>query len=233
MSNRIIGRYKAWKAQWPERFDRPWVRRVAWLEAMFIDHGVLRPFWNNPKAFAPGAFRSHHPNRVQLRRLSQRGLKTVVNLRGLGVSGPTLFEQEACAEAGIDLIGFRMTSRSLPTRARLLEFAQLVKQSQAPILFHCKSGADRAGFAAALYMLLQGCDVSKAQAQLSWRYLHFKGASTGLLDAFLDAYRQAYETSGVGFMAWLETEYDRDEISRGFQTRGVSTWLVDKVLRRE
>lgn len=233
MNSRLVARYKGWKAQWPERFDRPWVRGVAWLEAMVIDHGVLRPLWNNPRAFAAGAFRSHHPNRRQLRRLGRRGLKTVVNLRGLGVNGATLFEREACDEAGIRLVGFRMTSRSLPSRERLLAFAQLVEQAASPILFHCKSGADRAGFAAALYLLLRGDDVSVAKQQLSWRYLHFKGAATGRLDAFVDAYQQAFEATGVGFLTWVQTEYDPDEIQRNFKPRGLSTWLVDKVLMRE
>ena len=69
---------------------------------------------------------------------------------------------------------------------------------------HCKSGADRAGFAAALYLLLQRRrPAEEAQEQLSWRYLHLRAGATGILHFLIDRYAAdaadgADGVSGVG-----------------------------------
>ena len=227
-------RYRRWRQAWPEQFDRRDVRLVAWLEAMFVDHGILRPLWNNPEPFTESAWRGNQPNRLQIRRLARRGIQSIISLRGLNNGGAALFEIEACRKAGITLIPFKMSSRGAPKVETILEFADLLERVDKPVLFHCKSGADRSGFAAALYFLLTGeGTIKQARAQLSWRYLHFKGAKTGRLDAFLEAYQKAHEQSGIEFLDWVQQDYDPETINRTFQPKGWSSWLVDKVLRRE
>lgn len=227
-------RYRQWRQSWPERFNEPSVRLVAWLEAMFADHGILRPLWNNPQPFSESAWRGNQPNRFQIKRLARRGIKTIVSLRGLNNSGSALFEIEACRKAGITLVPFKMSSRGAPKAQTILDFAELLRRVEHPVLFHCKSGADRSGFAAALYFLITGKGtIEQARAQLSWRYLHFKGAKTGRLDAFLEAFQRAHEQSGVEFLDWVQEDYDPEFINRTFQPKGFSSWLVDKVLRRE
>ena len=58
-----------------------------------------------------------------------------------------------------------------------------------PALMHCKSGADRAGLMAALYLLIhRKRPVAEAMQQLSFRYLHVRQAKTGMLDSFFEAY---------------------------------------------
>ncbi|MHA7878154.1 MAG: fused DSP-PTPase phosphatase/NAD kinase-like protein [Saccharospirillum sp.] len=228
-----LARYRQWRKGWSEQFDRPVVRMAAWLEATFIDHGFLRPLWNNPKPITATAWRGNQPNRWQIKRLAARGVRTVVSLRGLN-NAAGLFEIEACRRAGVELIPFKMSSRGTPKAERVLAFSQMVHRVDKPVLFHCKSGADRSGFAMALYLILTGeGTIEQARAQLSWRYLHFKGAKTGRLDAFLAAYQRAYEATGVDLLTWVQTEYDPDEINRNFQPKGFSSWLVDRVLRRE
>ena len=62
----------------------------------------------------------------------------------------------------------------------------LFNSIEKPALMHCKSGADRAGLMAALYVLIH-CKkpVAEAMKQLSLRYLHVRQAKTGMLDSFL------------------------------------------------
>lgn len=227
-------RYRQWRQGWPEKFNQRNVRFAAWMEAMFLDHGILRPLWNTPKPVNELVWRGNQPGGRQIQKLARRGIRTIVSLRGLNRNGAALFEMEACRQAGLTLIPFKMSSRGAPKAQTILDFADLLAEIETPVLFHCKSGADRAGFAAALYLLLTGeGNIDEARAQLSWRYLHFKGAKTGRLDAFLEAYQSAQEHRGIDFLTWVREQYNPDEVNRNFEPKGWSTWLVDKVLRRE
>jgi protein tyrosine/serine phosphatase len=50
----------------------------------------------------------------------------------------------------------------------------LLKEAPKPLLIHCKSGSDRAGLAAALYLYaVRRLDAGQASRQLSVRYGHF------------------------------------------------------------
>ncbi|MEX1057727.1 MAG: tyrosine-protein phosphatase [Natronospirillum sp.] len=166
-------------------------------------------------------------------------MKTIVNLRGESTSGAWLFEVESSAQAGVELIPFRMSSRGAPSAKRVLDLAHLIADVDRPVLFHCKSGADRSGFAAGVYLLVsEAGDVTAAKAQLSWKYLHFKGASTGMLDEFFCEYerylaRESRAHSREIFLSWVRHVYDADALKRQFKPDGLVTWLVDKVLRRE
>ena len=225
-----------WRRQWRARWHQPQVRLAVWLDALVVDHGLLRPLWNRPQRFTADAWRANQPSPLGIRRLARQGVRTVVNLRGEGSGGAILLEERACAQAGLELIHFRMSSRGAPSAKRVLAFARLLENLQRPVLFHCKSGADRSGFAAGLYLLLTGQgSVADAKAQLSWRYLHFKGAKTGLLHEFFCAYERYQNTAEApgSFLHWVAEVYDPLELERSFKPRRLSAWLVDKVLRRE
>jgi protein tyrosine/serine phosphatase len=85
-----------------------------------------------------------------------------------------------------------------------------------PALLHCKSGADRSGFAAALYLMLaEGRPVTQARRQLSLRYGHNRFGRAGLLDAFFDAYARETGKTPMPLMEWVETVYDPDRIAAG------------------
>lgn len=232
--SRIQNRLKQWRRYWEAHFDRPLVRLAAWLDAMVIDHGLLRPLWNRPEPFTADAWRGNQPSAGQVHRLAQRGVRTIVSLRGLGNIGASLFEIEAAEKAGVTLISFRMSSRGAPRPARVNELIELMQGIEKPVLFHCKSGADRSGFAAGVYLLVTGQGtVEDAKAQLSWRYLHFKGAKTGLLYEFFCDYQRYCAQTPMGFQQWVNEVYDPVQLERHFKPAGFTSWLVDKVLRRE
>ena len=89
---------------------------------------------------------------------------------------------------------------------------------------HCKSGADRAGLASALYLMhVENKPVAEAKKQLSLRYLHLKNDSTGILDYMLDQYEQDITETPMPIREWFETRYDPKALTAGFQKlRGIS-----------
>jgi len=103
-----------------------------------------------------------------------------------------------------------------------------------PVMMHCKSGADRAGMASALFLILhEGQPVSTARHQLSIRYGHFRQGKTGILDALFDAYMADNPNDERPFMDWVLSDYDPDAITTAFKTSGVGSFLTERLLRRE
>ncbi len=97
---------------------------------------------------------------------------------------------------------------------------------------HCKSGADRAGLGAGLYLMLNGGTTREALAQLSWRFGHFSRSRTGILDAFFIRY--AMEAEGrKPFLDWVRDDYDEMALRRDFVAGGLSSFINDRVLVRE
>ena len=85
-----------------------------------------------------------------------------------------------------------------------------------------------------LYMIFRQQEpVSVAIRQLSKKYLHMREGKTGLLDAFFEAYLQAESERGIGFEAWLTSEYDREKVKADFLQSGQAKWRLDWLLRRE
>jgi hypothetical protein len=114
----------------------------------------------------------------------------------------------------------------------VLRLAEVFAGMDEPALIHCKSGADRAGLAAGIFLLLQGGSAAAAQAQLSWRFLHVRGSPTGILDAFFALY--AREAEGrIGFLDWVRDDYDEAALRRGFQANRLGRLFTDRLLGRE
>ena len=125
-------------------------------------------------------------------------------------------------------------SRGAPHRDRVLRLAEVYRGMAEPALIHCKSGADRTGLAAGLWLLLQGRPVEEAMAQLSWRWGHVRQSRTGILDAFFLLYAEARRAQpGLGFLDWVRDHYDEAALRRDFQSRAWADRLMDGVLRRE
>lgn len=225
---------RRWKDGWRADPQSDATRRAQTLDMLFFDHGLLRLFWRNLHEIAPGVWRSNQPDPGFIRRLKGRGIQAVLNLRGETEWGSYALEREACRAAGIPLVDFKLNSRKLPSREELLALDRLFADLPRPFLMHCKSGADRAGFAAALYLLLRtDATVAEAQAQLSWRYLHLRGGATGILHALLAAYAADCAPQPMPFRDWIATRYDPEAIAAAYEADPAQSFLVDRVLRRE
>ena len=209
-------------------------RLHAWSDSLFVDHAIFRVVWDNWAEVIPGKlYRANHPTPARLRAATASyHLKTLINLRGHRQCGSDALSRDAAHKLGLSHIDMAFESRGAPHRDRILRFAEIYRTLQTPALMHCKSGADRAGLAAGLAILFEGGTASQALAQLSWRFGHFKRSRTGILDAFFLHY-QAVAEGRMPFLDWVRTEYDEAALRQRFKASGMSSLIVDQVLRRE
>jgi protein tyrosine/serine phosphatase len=232
-----IERYNARMAR-IARWDRPLAgfkdRLVAWSSMIFVDHGLFRLFYLNKHSVDGKLFRAAQPWPHQIARFARQGGKSLVYLRGGREHGSWPLEKEAAAQHGLVLTEFLARSREAPSKEVLLAAPAFFNSLAYPALIHCKSGADRAGFVAALYVLVHlKRPVADAIKQLSPRYGHFRQSKTGIIDRFFEAYRDEGEARGIGFLDWVENHYDPETLTQSFRPRFISNLLVDKVLHRE
>ncbi len=220
------------------RWDRPiapgWDRFNAWLNMVFVDHGIFRLIYLNLHRVTDRFWRAAQPTPGQIADAAKRGIKTIVNLRGGREHGSWPLEKEACEANGLILSEFVLRSREAPDRDTILALADFLRTLEYPALVHCKSGADRAGFMAALYLLIaENASAQEALKQLSPRYGHFRFAKTGILDAFVEMYRDEGEAKGKAFLDWVRDDYDPNALKARFKPHLFSDLVVDKVLHRE
>ena len=199
-------------------------RRSQW-HLDWLDHGILRRRWHNFDQVAPGVYRSNHPNHSRFAAYAQMGIKTVLNLRGAALQPHHLFDVESCAALGLTVVNVQMAARRAPDRDELLALLDAFATMERPFLMHCKSGADRTGLAAAIYLMVhEGADIGSARRQLSFRYVHIRRTSTGILDHFLDVYAARAAQSPIGIADWIKTEYDRAALTRSFAVKQAALW---------
>ncbi len=209
-------------------------RLLAWVDSLLVDHAALRLLWSNWGVVVPGVmYRANHPTPGRLARARRRfGLNSVVNLRGATRSGSDALSREQARRLGLAVIDLPLSSGRAPARETLLALGAALREAPKPTLLHCKSGADRAGFAAAVFLLVEGATVAVALGQLSLRHGHLRRSRAGVLDAVLLRYET--ETEGrTPFLDWVRMGYDADAITRRFRSGGVAGFLHDRVLRRE
>jgi len=206
-----------------------------YLHFAFRDHAALRLAFGNSHWISDELVRANHPWPHQLAAWRARGVRTVINLRGPSESAAYRIEKQACARLGLALVDFRLSSKTAPTRAEILGAKALFEEIAYPALMHCKSGADRTGLMAVLYLhFRRGRPIAEAVAQLGLRYLHMKSGRPGVLDYAFDRYLETAAPAGVSFQAWVESEaYDARALTADYARQMKRNWLADGVLRRE
>lgn len=212
----------------------PGGRTRAWLDSLLIDHGLLRLLWSNWAAVSPGRlFRCNHPTPGRLAwAVRHFGIRSLINLRGATGNGSDALSRERAGQLGLRFIDLPMSSSGAPSRAKVLALASALQSAEPPVLIHCKSGADRAGFAAAVFLLMHGATVAEAMRQLSLRFGHLRHSRAGVLDAVL--LRYAAEGEGKKpFLDWVREDYDPAAVVAAFAAGGASRFVNDRLLRRE
>ncbi|MEO0428247.1 MAG: tyrosine-protein phosphatase [Pseudomonadota bacterium] len=236
---------RAWAAtrlrrinRWRRPLTRKRDRLRAWLNMLLVDHGFIRAIYPNFWQVTPLMWRSAQPLPHHIRRFAKEGGRTVVTLRGGQMFGSLPLEAEACEEYGLDFQTIVLRSRDLPPAEELLGIIDALDEIETPVLFHCKSGADRAGFMAALWLMVrESASLEAARAQLSIRYGHIRASKTGILDFFFE--RFAEETApggpaeGMPLRRWVAERYDRFKMRRAFSPPALGTMVTDRLLRRE
>src|SRR3546814_12245634 len=99
---------------------------------------------------------------------------------------------------------------------------------------HCKSGADRTGFMATMYLWQRAkVPLREAMSQLSWRYGHIRQAKTGVIDYFFESYLAAEAKTGIDFRAWVATEDEPARLNTSIRRKGPAGLTVNKTLMQK
>jgi protein tyrosine/serine phosphatase len=207
---------------------------LCYFEMLVLDYGLVRVLYNNRHKISHEAWRSAQPAPHHIASAARAGIKTVVNLRGDQSFGTMWLEERACKQHGLRLVNFRLKSRAAPTREELHEIRAILEGIEYPALFHCKSGADRAGLMSVLYRhVREGVPIEDAKSQLSLKYGHFRQADTGVLDYVFERYLADNAQTQISFWDWVDTRYDADDVNRTFKANSFANRLVNGILRRE
>lgn len=220
----------------PSRFDLATAagRQAAEHDLTWADHGFLRTRFRNFHWISPEMARANQPSPAHIAEYAEMGIKTILNLRGPSDTGYYWLEREACARHGLVMIDARMHSREPPRKEQILHAKELFATIAYPALMHCKSGADRAGVMAVLYMhFRRGSPIREAVEQLSFKYLHVKQGKTGMLDFFFETYLKETAQNGKAFIDWVNEDYDPAAVKGAFMSSWWGNMLTDRILRRE
>lgn len=208
----------AWAKSAGELSDRQSKKRAVWY-LLLLDHGILRSVWRNLSQIAPGVFRANQPSPEMLIRYKRKGIRSVVNLRGASDNPPYLLEKLQCGVLGLVLHNVQgLAARRAPSRKALVSALDTLRAAEKPVLFHCKSGADRTSLVAAIYLIAEcGASIAQARKQFSPWFIHFKWTKSGVLDHVLDMYESAHAADGIGFEEWLRTAYNKADVQSSFE----------------
>jgi len=205
------------------------------LNYLWNDHAYLRLAFSNAHWVSDELVRTNQPWPFQLAEWKRRGVKTIINLRGGFDASFHALEKDACERLGLKMVDFTITSREVPSRARVHGAKELFETIEYPALMHCKSGADRAGIMSVFYMhFRQGKPIREALEQLSLKYLHVKHGKTGVLDYTFERYLAEGEPKGQTFLEWVDSPaYDEAAIKADFRSEMWGRLLTEGLLRRE
>lgn len=218
----LIKRITDWerdlRASYNTDLSTPENRRRAHIYNLWFDHAALRKFWTNHFEVAPGVYRSNQPTHGRFKRLKARGIRTILNLRGAAGAAHYLAEEESCRQLGLTLVNVSLHARFAAPRDDIRALIRAFRDIERPFVMHCKSGADRAGFAAAIYLLvIEGRPISQARRMLGVKYIHFRRTRTGILDFILDNYEARNARAPIGFEDWIEREYDNRALQKAYE----------------
>ena len=180
-------------------------------------------------------FRSNQPYPFQIKNdIKKNNIKTIINLRGKRHCSSYYLEEKTCKEERINLINFPMSSRDLPDKRKIIKLNKIFNTIEYPALMHCKSGADRAGFASALYLILKKeKSVVEAKQQLHIKHLHIKLAKTGILDYFFEQAISTNANYSKDFIKWIKFKYDKKRLKNNFKYKKIWSFITEFLFRRE
>ncbi len=222
------------RSDWiPERWQgQP--RWRLWYNMLRKDHCLVRFLVPNAHRVTDDLWRAGQllPHSFPIWR--RRGIRTVINLRGRVKFATWVLAKQAAEREGLSYLDFGMRSRALPTREELLALLELLDTAAYPVLLHCKSGSDRTGLVAAIYLIHRlGFTVAEAERQLSLRYLHLRKGKAGVLRLVLTSYGEAAEQSGIAFRDWVSCAYDADGLATAWGDWNWRSLFLERVLQRE
>jgi protein tyrosine/serine phosphatase len=97
-------------------------------------------------------YRGGQPRKGGIKKLSELGIKTIINLRR--ESDETRAERKEAEAAGIKYFHISMSSLGRPSDVQVTRALEIIDQSENhPVFIHCKRGSDRTGTVIAAYRI--------------------------------------------------------------------------------
>jgi protein tyrosine/serine phosphatase len=207
----------------------------SYIDSTLSDHGIFRIFWRSWEELPGKMFRSNQPYPFQIKNdIKKHKIKSIINLRGERHCSSFYLEQDFCHKNNLTLYNFPISSRDLPDKKKLLDFNILLQKIEYPCVMHCKSGADRAGLAAALYLIYQkNYSLLDAKKQLSFKHLHIKYAKTGILDYFFCKVIEQDIKNKLDFLDWIKAKYNKKKHKEDFKVNSLLDLIINIIFRRE
>ncbi len=146
--------------------------------------------------------------------IEQKQIRTVINLRGCCEPAQWYSNQAKVIHTlGISQEDITLSANRLPPPQELRRLVEVLDRSEAPLLIHCRQGADRTGLVSAMILLLY-TDASywRARWECSPRTGHVGIGRAAAMDRFFALYEEHLERlqihhSPAIFRDWLLHDY--------------------------
>jgi protein tyrosine/serine phosphatase len=221
------------------KYETLWDKIKVWFVSMIIEHNFTNIFRLNLHKVNDKLYRSSQPTPWQLKKIvKEKGIKTVINLRGTHPQSPVyMLERKTCEELGIKMIDVEVYSRALPDKERLEMMAKAFEEAEYPALMHCKAGADRTGLAATFYLYYKESVPLEKIDQLKFvPYGHIKSSNAGIIDYYFEEFaKYKKEHPDADIFEWTE-KLPRQEVEKAFREQKesfLSDFVNNVLLRRE
>ncbi len=204
------------------------------LKQFFFENYFLSFIRLNFHQVDENLYRSAQPLPHQLEKLIKKyNLKTVINLRGDENSNINKKEKAICDKFDVEFITLNLKSRAIPSKEQINQIYNTLKTIKYPALIHCKSGSDRTGLVATLYLyLIKNVALNKAMKQLNFiPYGHIKYSKAGKIDFFFESYLK--ENKDISLIEWVNNYMDREKLNKEFKNPTLFDFINDKLLKRE
>jgi protein tyrosine phosphatase (PTP) superfamily phosphohydrolase (DUF442 family) len=160
-------------------------------------------------------FRSAQLSQQKLERvIAEKGIKTVINLRGYGPDQSWyVAEANATHAAGISQEDITLSAKRFPPPSEVARLIDVLDRTDYPVLIHCAQGADRTGLASVIVLLLYTkATLGEARRQMLPRYGHLPVGRLYVLDRVFNYYEewlgsQGEEHSPERFRHWVKNVY--------------------------
>lgn len=210
-------------------------KTISYIDSTLSDHGIFRIFWRSWASLPGRMYRSNQPYPFQINKdIKKYKIKSIINLRGERHCSSFYLEKDFCKKKNLKIYNFPISSRDIPDKNKLVDFQKLINKVEYPCLMHCKSGADRAGLASALYLIYRkNYSLTKARKQLTFKHLHIKYTKTGILDHFFSKLINNGINNRSEFLVWINKNYDKKVLKESFKVNSILNIILNIILRRE
>jgi lipid-A-disaccharide synthase-like uncharacterized protein/protein tyrosine/serine phosphatase len=140
-------------------------------------------------------------------RVTENGIKTVINLRGSSKKEWHEKQEEVLNELDVDLHDIAFDTERLPTPQNVALLLDTFRTAPKPFLLHCSHGVDRTGIAAVLFKTVveqEPLDRAITEEQSIWSG-HFATPHNDAGDRFFELYEN--EHTDLPIENWIRTVY--------------------------